>query len=316
MGLAIIPCSNAKGLAEGLAKKLGADLAKHEHERFKDGEFKIRVIGDVINDETLIVQSGYPHPGDSLWEVFFAIDIAEEHGAKSVKAVIPYLPYARQDKRFVKDGREAYTEALSLKSIARHLAAENLDLLVTADLHPKGVLDNKVEGKYKLYDVNAYNITAGDVIADYVNKKYKDEEVLLVSPDAGAADRVKFAANATGMEYTVLGKARDSDVDVRGIGIEDHADEIRGRNVLVLDDIISTGGTMATQIEEMRSVGCKKVYIGATHGLFIIDPEKNVDAHKTLTKVSDEIIVTDAVPIKYEDVTVVSLVDKIAEVLG
>ncbi len=261
----VIACTNARRLGEKIAEELSCPKVEFEKEIFPDGEFKIRLKGNVKDAEVIIVQSGYPGPNESMFEVFFVINVARYLGAKKITLVLPYLPYARQDIRFIKPGKEEHTESLSSEVIATLIKAFDVSRLVTVDMHSKRICP-VVEGSYDFFGVRAYNVSASDIIAEYVKKMRA--QLLLVATDEGAMKRVQFASEKTGLDYVVLKKKRISATVVQFLNIEEVREKVTGKDVLLLDDIISTGGTMITAANELRNLGAGDVFFGATHGTF------------------------------------------------
>ncbi|MFH1424286.1 MAG: ribose-phosphate diphosphokinase [archaeon] len=291
MSKVVIPLFNAQNLGEKVAKELKAEVIKHETRKFPDKEIYFRIDGNVKGKEVVLVQSGYPGPNHALMELLFACDACRDMSAKEIIVVAPYLPYARQDKRF-KDG-----EAHSLKTVAKILKSLGVSKLITADAHYRDDY-----GEKDLFGLKNVNISAGKLLVEHLKKKFGVEGMHVISPDLGASGMVKNAASAEGVEYSELKKVRKGDFDVEMFGEMD----VKGKNVLVLDDIISTGGTMLLAIDKSRKAGAKKVFAAATHGIF------GWDALDKLNQTADYLVTTDSIP---NPTSFVSLAEEIAKVL-
>ena len=272
----VIGGSASEKVANDLSSSLKLSLAKIESNRFPDDELYVRILDDISDKHVLIVQSTYPDP--NIIELFLLQEAAKEAGVKEVTVVIPYFGYARQDTKF-KDG-----EPISAKAIA-HLISLNADRIITVDPHKEHILD--------FFDVPAFSCSAVSAIAKYLGKKNID---LVLAPDKGALNRSKNTSKIMNCDFDYLEKTR---IDGKTIQIKTKNLEVRNKNVAIIDDIVSTGGTMAKSIKELRKQGAKKVYVACTHGLFA------GEAVKKLTSAGcDEIISTDTIESRFSKVKV------------
>src|SRR3989338_4927192 len=256
MGKIIIPCTNAADLATKLATEIKAGVVQYESRKFPDGENYYRIDTDLTGKDVAVVQSGYPNPNDALVELILAVNAAKSQGAKKVTVVAPYFPYGRQDKQFKKG------EAFSLEIFAGVLKDVGVKSIITADAHFRD--DYK---PYSLFGLRGHNISGGAILAQYIKAKFSLKNLHIISPDFGASELVKQTADNTNSTYAALQKKRISDTQVEMTGKLD----VQGKNILVLDDIISTGGTMIRAIELCKGSGAARVFAAATHGLFVGD---------------------------------------------
>ncbi|MFO7872131.1 MAG: ribose-phosphate diphosphokinase [Candidatus Undinarchaeales archaeon] len=287
----VIPCEKTESLAIDIAEKIDGRLASYEDRRFPDNEFYFRVETDLKGKEAVIVQTGYPDPNSSVVELLIIADACRHHGAEKITAVIPYVPYARQDKRFEKG------EAFSLETIGNLMKNVGIDKVITVDTHFK-----REYGKYDFFGIKAVNISAGVPLVKFIKKKFDVKELHIISPDLGASEMIDNAAKKTKSKKAKLKKVRKGDYDVEMTGKL----EVKGKNVLVLDDIISTGGTMEKAVNRAKDAGAKKVFAAATHGLFVSD------AMTRLKKASSYVVTTDSIE---NDTAEVTLTDEIVKVL-
>jgi len=242
------PASN--GLEDDLAEELKAERVKLEHKLFPDGESYLRYPIDVKDKTVILVQSLYPPQDKHLIELLFASDAAKDLGASKVVAVVPYLAYSRQDKRF----REG--EPISVKTVLKLMRCSGVDAVVTVDIHKEASLSH--------FGREAVNLSAAEELARYFKGSLRDP--LVLAPDEGALRRAEAAARVLGCEHDYLEKRRDRVTG--GVKLSPkEVSKVRGRDVLIIDDIISTGGTIALAAKEALRLGASKVVAACTHAL-------------------------------------------------
>jgi len=280
----ILGGTSAKNVARNLANKIQQPLLQATYKRFPDDEFYVRVLDDISGKDVLIVQTAYPDP--KIVELLLMQDAVHDAGAKKITVVLPYFGYSRQDKKF-EEG-----EAISSRAIAQHISI-HADCVITVDPHKEHIL--------KFFTVPAYSCSAVSTIAQYLNEKNID---FILAPDKGAKERAKEAAALIDCEYDYLEKTR---IDGTTVKITPKKLDTRGKHVAIIDDIISTGGTMANSIKELKKQGAKTVSIACTHGLFVGGAKE-----KLLSANCDEIISTDTIETEFSKV---SAADCIAEIL-
>lgn len=244
----VVGGSSSKDLAKELAGILGCTYTQAASTKFPDGECYTRIDADSLDDDVVIVQNTYPD--DGVIEMFLLQDAVRRLGAKSVTLVIPYFGYARQDRVF-KPG-----EPESAKVMCKHLGM-CCDRVITIDIHKEAVLD--------YFDCPHKDLKAAPVIADHFRGRGID---LVLSPDIGAAGRARDVGERLGVPYDHLEKTRLSGVDVR---IAPARFDATGKNVLIVDDMISTGGTIVAAASALRAAGASSVSVACTHGVFVGD---------------------------------------------
>jgi len=279
----IISGTASKTVAEDLSKKLKIPLADMISKRFPDDEMYIRILDDISGEDVIIVQTTYPDP--NIIELFLLQNAVEEANAKKLTVVIPYYGYARQDTKF-KDG-----EPISAKAMA-NLISLSADKVITVDPHKNHILD--------FFSTTAESCTAVPEIAKYLKEKNID---MVLAPDKGALERAKQASEIIKCDFDYMEKTR---IDGTTIKIKPKNLDSQNKNVAIIDDIISTGGTMAKSIKELKKYGAKKVFVSCTHGLFA------GDAIKKLTSAGcDEIISTDTIMSSYSKVKIAPSIAKL-----
>ena len=238
-------------LAAKVAKELGVEMGALEVRRFPDGEKYLRVLSDVKGQNVVVIQSIHHTPDELLFEYLLLTDALKDLGAKQVTAFIPYFAYARQDERF-KPG-----EALSFRTVSKLIESVGTDEIYTIDMHQHRVLKSS-----EVFKIPSHNLSAMPLLAEYVKKSGKVEHPLIIGPDAEAEQWAKIAAETIGTDYDVFTKKRLGDAHVEVRPREANAN---GRDVLIVDDIISTGGTIIEAVKILLSQGARHIEVACTH---------------------------------------------------
>jgi ribose-phosphate pyrophosphokinase len=261
-------------LAQKICDYLQIPLGKGDTELFPDGELIVKVDEDVRGRDCFIVQPT-SHPVNAhLMELFIWIDTLKRASAQRVTAVIPYFGYARQDRK--DEGRTPITAKL----VANLLERAGADRVVSVDLHAA-----QVQG---FFDIPVDHLNAGPVFKKWF-LSLGLENMVFVSPDVGNVKRAQVYANMLGGEICIIDKRRKSgsEIDVAHI-----IGDVAGKTVLMTDDMITTGGTVAGACKILLAHGAKEIYISATHAIFAPPAMKRL-AEAKFTKLA----VTDTLPI-------------------
>ncbi|MCJ2534086.1 MAG: ribose-phosphate diphosphokinase [Candidatus Thermoplasmatota archaeon] len=270
----ILGGTSARTIAEDISKELQQPLIEVTYKRFPDDEFYVRILDDVKGEDVLIIQTTYPDT--KIVELLLMQDAVYEAGANEITVALPYFGYSRQDKKF-EEG-----EPISARAIAEHISL-HADYVITVDPHKEHLLD--------FFNVPAYSCSAVVEIAKYLKEKDVD---FVLAPDKGAKKRAQQAAGIIGCEYDYMEKTR---IDGTTIKIKPKNLDAKNKNVAIIDDIISTGGTMAKSVRELKKQGAKKVSVACTHGLFVGGAKE-----KLLSAGCDEIISTDTIEDEFSKV--------------
>ncbi|MDA4125292.1 MAG: ribose-phosphate pyrophosphokinase [Thaumarchaeota archaeon] len=246
------PASVDLGIA--VANKLGVGLLNAQFKVFPDGESKFTVDEKVSGKSVVLVQSTYPPVDQHLFQLLLAAHQLSQDGAK-VTAVVPYLAYARQDKEFLPG------EGVTLGVVAHLMRAAGVRRLVTVDMH-------SAEG-LSLFSFPTYSVSAVPSLVGYARDHLDYRDPVVISPDFGGSKRTEAFAQLYGAKFIQLSKTRDR---VSGeVTVKDAKLEVKGKEVIIVDDIISTGGTVCAAAETVLKQGAKKVAAVCTHGLFVGD---------------------------------------------
>ena len=234
----------ANGVDEKLAEITRYRLVKIVHKVFPDGESYVRYPVPVEGEDVVIVQSLYAPQDKHFLELLLMIDAALDLGAERVIAVVPYLAYSRQDRMFLEG------EAVSVRTILKTLRNLGTYAFITVDIHK--------EYSLKHFGERAYNVTAMEEIAKHIKKQFPDlENPLVLSPDKGAIIHASRVAKVLNSEYDYLEKERDR---VTGeIRVKPKELSVNGRDVIIVDDIISTGGTIALAATSVLKQGARRL---------------------------------------------------------
>lgn len=257
--LSIISGGSSEDLAKKIAKKIEANFVKSEIRIFPDGESKITLYGNLSERKTVVVQSISPPVDTNLIQTLSLISKAKEK-SKEVVVVIPYMGYARQDREFLSG------EIISMKVIGKLFKAVGASKVIVVDIH------NMIGLKH--FTVKTENISAIPELVKYF-KKLKLKNPLVISPDQGGKNRVMDFANELGSNYVALEKKRDRKTGRVKIQTK-NIDIVSNRDLILVDDMISTGGSIIKATQFLKKQKCKKVYVACTHALLIDNAEKKI----------------------------------------
>ena len=285
-----------QGLAKKIAREFGVKLGGIEITRFSNDEARVWVKEDKVGKKTIVVQSLSQPTDHNLVEFCLLCDALKRMGVKEITAVIPWMGYSKQDKVF-RPG-----EPLSVKVIAKMLQVVPLDKIITFDLHNLSILG--------FFEVPVVNLSAKDLFLDYF-KTQVSEKTLVVAPDAGAVKASTSFADSLGVGVAYIDKVRDlktGKVSIKGI-----SRGVKGAEVIMVDDMIATGGTLVRTAEFLKSKGVGSVKVGATHHLYVEGAQGKLDKSGI-----DEVVVTDTIEPreKSKKLKILSVVEMISKEIG
>jgi len=282
-------------LAEAVARELGVALAPSRVERFPDGELSVQLLESVRRKEVFVVQPTSPPVNDHLVELLAFADVCRRAAAGRITAVVPYFGYARADRRDCR--REPITASL----VAGLMQAAGIHHVLAVDLHTP-----QVEG---FFQVPVDTLAATQSICGDLEGRLP-ADLVVVSPDAGRVRTATDFARRLGAPLAVILKHRTSG---RETTVTHLVGEVRGRACLIVDDMISSGGTLVASIEALREAGAREFFVAATHGLLVGDAPERLDAAGVR-----EVVVTDTVAVpcpEWPRLRVVSLAPLLAEAI-
>jgi len=284
MELRLFALNASRDLGERVARALGLPLAPHEEREFEDGEHKARPLESVRGRDVYVLVSLYADPrqsvNDKLVRLLFFLGALRDASAGRITAVIPYLCYARKDRR------SKSRDPVSTRYVAGLLETVGADRVLTLDVHNLAAYENA-------FRIRADHLQAKRLFVDEFVPRIGREPVVVVSPDVGGVKRAEDFRQALSRRLgreaggAFLEKYRSAGV-VSGAAV---VGDIEGRVAIIMDDLISTGGTIARAVAACRSRGAKAVYAVATHGIFVGEAARMV-ADSGL----ERLVVTDTIP--------------------
>ncbi len=267
-------CQSSSYLASKIVEKYGVQMAKSSVTKFSDGEFEPRIDETVRGCDVFIIQSTFP-PADNIMELLLMIDAAKRASASQVVAVIPYFGFARQDRK------DKSRVSIGAKLMANLLTAAGVDRIMTMDLHA-----GQIQG---FFDVPVDHLYASSIFIPLI-KELKIPNLLIAAPDMGGTKMAKAYAKFLDADIAICHKTRTKANVVDSMGI---IGDVRGKNVVIVDDMIDTAGTITMAADLMMASGALSVRALATHPVF------SGPAYERIQKCAlSELWVTDTLPIK------------------
>ncbi|HJJ22945.1 MAG TPA: ribose-phosphate pyrophosphokinase [Nitrosopumilus sp.] len=257
--ISVIAGKSSEDLARKLSRKIKANFVKSEIRVFPDGESKITLSGNISKRKSIVVKSIYPPVDTNLVQALSLISKAKETSSEVI-AVIPYMGYARQDREFLPG------EIVTMKVLGKLFKGAGASKIIAVDIH-------SIIG-FKHFTIKSKNVTAIPDLVKYF-KKLSLKNPLVVSPDQGGKDRAKVFAKEFESEYIALEKKRDRKTGKIQIKIK-NADKVANRDLILVDDMISTGGSIIKATQLLKKQKCKRVYVACTHALLMNDAEKKI----------------------------------------
>lgn len=244
-------------IAKSIANSLSADICNPIYKTFPDGESYVRIPCNIKGNRAIVVQSLIYPQDKSIIETILLGDAIKELGAEDQVLVSPYLAYSRQDRVFLEG------EPISIRSVL-NMFKEYYNMLFTIEIHKEESL--KYFGKLSI------NIRPYTYMAEKIG--FKNKNVAVLSPDAGAIDRAKSLSSYLNCDYDYFIKSRDR---VTGeITMQPKELDVRGRDIIIIDDIISTGGTILKASQILKSQGAGKIYVMVSHAILLNNAEEKL----------------------------------------
>ena len=273
----IFSCRGSQYLAEKIAKALKLDLGKSIVNVFSDGEFQPAFDESVRGATVFIVQSTFP-PVENLFELLLMIDAAKRASAYKVVAVMPYFGWARQDRK------DRPRVSIGAKLVANMLTAAGCDRVMTADIHA-----DQIQG---FFDVPFDHVYASGLFLNYL-RSLNIENLSIAAPDMGGAKRANAYARSLGCPLIVCHKSRER---ANVVGSMTAIGDVEGRNVVIVDDMVDTAGTLCKAANMLKEKGALSVRAVATH------PVLSGAAYENIAKSElCELVVTDTIPLRAKE---------------
>lgn len=276
-GLKIFCGSANVDLARAIAKSIKTPLGEIMVSRFSEGEIRIKINEDVRGRDIFLIQPTCQPVNDNVMELLIILDALKRASARRITAVLPYYGYARQDRK------DQPRVPITAKLLANIITVAGADRILTMDLHAQ-----QIQG---FFDIPVDHLYAFPVIASYFRKK-KLKNLTVVSPDVGGIKMARAYAKSLDADLAIVDKRRSGPNDVEAMNL---IGEVKGRTVLIPDDMIATGGSLVEAVNALVKFGAKDIYASCTHAIL------SGNAVEKLNKsVLKEVVITDTIPIPPE----------------
>lgn len=280
--------------AKQISKYLSLPLSDAGVKRFSDGEISVQIDESVRGKDVFIIQSTCVPTNDNLMELLILTDALRRSSANSITAIIPYFGYARQD-------RKANPRVpITAKLVANLIEAAGIDRVATIDLHA-----GQIQG---FFDIPVDNLYGSIVFNDYIKSKHF-ENAIVGSPDIGGIARARSVAKNLGLDIVIVDKRRERANESEVMNI---IGDVKDKDVVLVDDIIDTAGTIVKAAEALKNKGARSVMACCTHAVL------SGKAYENIAKgILDELVVTDTIPLKQTlpNIKVLSVAPIFAEVI-
>lgn len=277
--LKIFSGSASEYLAAKIAKGYGVPLGKSTLQRFSDGEFQVSIEETVRGKDVVIVQSTFP-PTDNLFELLLMVDALRRASAKRIVAMIPYFGFARQDRK------DKPRVAIGAKMVANLLTASGVDRVITMDLHA-----DQIQG---FFEVPVDHLFASTIFLPYI-QQLDLEDLVIAAPDTGGTKRANAYSKYLEVDMAICYKQRKVANQVENMTV---IGDVKGKNVVLIDDMVDTAGTLTKAADMMLDQGAKSVRAMCTH------PVLSGPAYERIQNSGiSELIVTNSIPLKEGVVT-------------
>lgn len=250
--ISIVHTAESQDLATGIGQRLGSRPMPVSEIPFMDGELKVRLAEKPESPEVLFITRLYPNPNRSIVRALFVLHYLNSIG-KRIRMFVPYMAYARQDREFLEG------ESVSIEAVLSQFAHFGVTDLFTVDVHSEKSLSNK--------SLRMHSISAIPALAEAVKGAMDTKNAIVISPDKGAAARANGLSSLLGVENFAMDKSRD-----RVTGEVKTADinfDVKGKDAIIVDDMVSTGGSIANASSILHSHGCRSVSAAFTHALLV-----------------------------------------------
>ncbi|WP_297376691.1 ribose-phosphate pyrophosphokinase [uncultured Helcococcus sp.] len=290
--------SSNKKLAKDISDELGLRLGNLTISRFADGEIHVRINETVRGRDVFLIQPTSEPANETIMETLIIVDALRRASAHKINVVMPYYGYARQDRK--SKGREPITAKL----VTNLIEAAGADRVVSVDLHAA-----QIQG---FFDIPFDHLTARPVIAEYFEKvieENNEHDWVVVSPDLGGVTRARLLADVLHLPIAIIEKFRPRPNESAVLNV---IGEFKGKNCIIIDDIIDTAGTIVNAVETLKSEGAKDVYIAATHGVLSGSALERINNSSVKECIITDTIFHENIEEENEKITVLSLAPMIA----
>ena len=260
-------------LSKEISKKLKLKLINTNIKKFADGEIYIEINENIRGNSVFVIQSTSTPANDNIMELLLCIDALRRSSAKNITAVIPYFGYARQDRKV------APRTSISAKVVSNLITNAGASRIVTVDLHA-----GQIQG---FFDIPVDNLFTTPLFARYIKKKFKTKNLMCVSPDVGGVQRTRGLATKIKADLAIIDKRRPEPGKSQVMNI---IGDVKGKNCIIVDDIIDSGGTIINAVEALKKAGAIDVYVFITHAVLSGEAAEKIKKSKI-----KKLIITDTI---------------------
>ncbi len=285
-------------LSKAICKELKINLSKAMVGHFSEGEIRLQVKENVRGKDVFIVQPTCPPPNENLMELLIMIDALKRASSRRITAVIPYFGYARQDRK------DQPRVAITAKLVANLLTTAGADRVLTMDLHA-----GQIQG---FFDIPLDHLYAVNVFVDYFKRMKGLRNIAVVGPDVGSIKMARAYAKRFSAGLAIVDKRRVSPEAAEAMHI---LGNVKGKNLIIVDDIIATGSSLVQAAEALKKAGGKDIYAAISHGILSGDAIENIAKCKALK----QLIITNSIPVvdgkKHPKIKFLSIAPLLAEAI-
>ena len=264
--------SNLK-LSKDICKQLKLKLVNTNIKRFADGEIYVEINENIRGNSVFVIQSTSNPANDNLMELLLVVDALRRSSAKNITAVIPYFGYARQDRKV------APRTSISAKVVANLITNAGASRVVTVDLHA-----GQIQG---FFDMPVDNLFTTPLFAKYIKRRFKNKNLICVSPDVGGVQRTRGLATRIKADLAIIDKRRPKPGQSKVMNI---IGNVKGKTCIIVDDIIDSGGTIVNAAKALKNNGATEVYVFITHAVLSKDAADKIKKSKV-----KKLIITDTI---------------------
>ena len=295
-GIKLFSAGSNPALAEKVSKELGIPLGNCNVGTFSDGEISVEIKESVRGADVFVIQPTCPPVNENLMELLIFIDALKRASAGRINAVVPYYGYARQDRK------TKARDPITSKLVADMITAAGAHRVITMDLHA-----GQIQG---YFNVPVDHLLGGPILADYI-RSMLDDSFVIVSPDVGGVLRARNFATSLNLPIAIIEKRRQK---ANVSEVMNVVGDIKDKNVVLIDDIVDTAGSLTKAAKVLQELGAKKVYACSTHGVLSGPAIERIE-----NSVIESLIITDTLPLTKEKqidkIKVVSVAPLIGEVV-
>ncbi len=277
--IVLVSGTSNKKLSNKISEHLDIPLVDPQLRSFANGEIFCEIEKNVRGADVFILQTLSSPVNDNLMELLIMIDALKRASADSITAVLPYYGYSRQDRK------ASPRTPISAKLVADLITVAGASRVVTMDLHA-----GQIQG---FFNIPFDNIYASPVFMDYLKANIDTDNLTLVSPDAGGVERVSWYAKRLKKDIAMIDKRRTDPNVAKAMNV---VGDVKDKNVIIIDDMIDTGGTLIEAAKALKNQGALKIHVFATHGIFSSPAAKRIDECDDI----EEVVITDTIPLSEE----------------